>query len=346
MPFEIAKHKAFLRENGIPRFLAEQYRPGIGSRQWKSQRHIVMYEGEPLPFDVVGSTKSGGFGSIDKVRDLVDDKFYAIKRPRRNRKYETDQLKNEAKLLEGLAATDHVVQLVAIYERGEVYGIILEPYAEGTLADLLDQNAPGINTTLSAGSFGCLSLGLSLIHEKRIRHKDVKPENVLYDASGRFLWADFGLAYGFGQDAQSQTNNPPGAFSDAYAASEILVTRVLRVGLSLIRVGHGRSADVFSLGCVFIRILVALIGTNGADDLHIHPFRKNKAIRPWVARQLNGSVEEHLRPVLQLAFDMAERNPIKRPDMPTVLRRLAQVPQSRLFNGCDQIVNEILGRSS
>ena len=107
-----------------------------------------------------------------------------------------------------------------------------------------------------------------MVHNSSVRYKDVKPENVLYvESESRFLWADFGLAYGFGFDQKSQTYDL-GALSNIYAAPKILWSFL----------GHGRSSDVFSLSCIFIRILAVLIGGNPPEHLNI-PFRKKKKIR-------------------------------------------------------------------
>lgn len=74
-------------------------------------------------------------------------------------------------------------------------------------------------------AFGCLSHGLSHIHGRRIRHKDIKPANILYerelskDRPARFLWADFGLAYHFGATGSSKTRGLS-QYSRRYAAPE------------------------------------------------------------------------------------------------------------------------------
>ena len=89
------------------------------------------------------------------------------------------------------------------------YGIILKPAGSTDLARLLERyckKEPTNNGSSARHShkpslltvFGCLSQGLVYIHARQMRHKDIKPSNVLY-MKGRvqspaiFLRADSGL---------------------------------------------------------------------------------------------------------------------------------------------------------
>lgn len=141
-------------------------------------------------------------------------------------------------------------------------------------------------------AFGCLSKGLAHIHSNNIRHKDIKPANILYEKAfdnhgPRLLWADFGLAYDFSATGNSKTMTTR-IYSQRYAAPEILASHKLVPGQSanvqphLDRIveageemvadaeiesafteteenGHGRMTDIFSLGCVFMELLACLL---------------------------------------------------------------------------------------
>ena len=52
--------------------------------------------------------------------------------------------------------------------------------------------------------FYCLGNGLAYIHQQMIRHKNVKPSNILVKGS-MVLCADFGIAYDFKTEATSST---------------------------------------------------------------------------------------------------------------------------------------------
>jgi serine/threonine protein kinase len=89
---------------------------------------------------------------------------------------------------------------------------------------------------------GCLTNALAFAHEQKIRHKDIKPANILVKGNQVFL-SDFGLAVSFTDaDVSFTTNDPGGTWK--YKAPE-----------SEIGVPHGRAADIFGLGCVFSEML-------------------------------------------------------------------------------------------
>ncbi len=104
------------------------------------------------------------------------------------------------------------------------------------------------------GWFGCLAKAVAHIHEIGIRHRDIKPANILIK-DGSILLADFGISkMGLGKTLSTTIPGLPKASTPKYAAPEV---------------GEGgtrsRAADIFSLGAVFLEMLVAL------DYDHIRP---------------------------------------------------------------------------
>jgi serine/threonine protein kinase len=94
--------------------------------------------------------------------------------------------------------------------------------------------------------FLCLSNALAFIHFKGVRHKDIKPRNILVKGE-EIVFADFGSSYAFMDDGNSTTEGPSFGHTKMYCAPE-----VIHQGK------RNRSADVFSLGCVFTELLVWL----------------------------------------------------------------------------------------
>ena len=97
--------------------------------------------------------------------------------------------------------------------------------------------------------FVCLSQALSYLHESGVRHKDIKPKNILIDESGRVVLTDFGISRRFPKDKPHVTNNEWN-FTRKYASPEMKDKRIPRDDPS----------DVFSLGCVFLEMATLLLG--------------------------------------------------------------------------------------
>ena len=58
------------------------------------------------------------------------------------------------------------------------------------------------------------------MHEKRIMHRDLKPQNLLIDKNGNIKLADFGLARAFGLPVKTYTHEVVTLW---YRAPEILL---------------------------------------------------------------------------------------------------------------------------
>lgn len=107
-------------------------------------------------------------------------------------------------------------------------------------------------TEILRGYFVCLSQALSYLHESGVRHKDIKPKNILIDESGCVVLTDFGISRRFPKDKPHVTNNEWN-FTRKYASPEIMNDK---------RMPRDDPSDVFSLGCVFLEMGTLLLGEN------------------------------------------------------------------------------------
>jgi serine/threonine protein kinase len=110
----------------------------------------------------------------------------------------------------------------------------------------MEKPLPSEHCSVLYRSFGCLASGLAFIHSHAIRHKDIKPQNILVH-EGQMIITDFGIALdASGQDTTTTTGIPE-AFTDRYRAPEVAQCEP-----------RNRMSDVFSLGCVFLEIMASL----------------------------------------------------------------------------------------
>lgn len=288
-------------------FYTEQHR--AVPRKWYDGIHMEMEEEEPLPFMHEYEINQGSYGMVIMVKDPLSGARYARKQQLTSAEEQENaaarnHLEEETKRLKGLRHK-HIVQLVNSYTRGRAFGILLKPAATSDLERLIlryydnkfdareDCKPRKWLRPIFLNAFGCLSIGLAYIHRLNIRHKDVKPANILYerafdDDGPRLLWADFGLAYDFTATGNSKTRSTK-VYSQRYAAPEIIAAssravterranipsdldRIVEDGEEMVLdaqiesafrdsddTGHGRKTDIFSLGCVFLELLACLV---------------------------------------------------------------------------------------
>ncbi|KYG40974.1 hypothetical protein M433DRAFT_511938 [Acidomyces richmondensis BFW] len=87
--------------------------------------------------------------------------------------------------------------------------------------------------------FHSLASALKCMHGASFRHKDIKPAKILVCRDNDVALTDFGTTLEFSSDSSDSTGN-------AIMTPKYCVPEVAR------RDTRGRSADIFSLGCVFL----------------------------------------------------------------------------------------------
>lgn len=113
--------------------------------------------------------------------------------------------------------------------------------------------------------FVCLAQALSYIHGSNIRHKDIKPQNILIDSSGSVVVTDFGISKSFPNQASHMTNGTWQGTSK-YASPELMNRE---------NVPRGDPSDVFSLGCVFLEMATLVLGKSLNSLSAHHAKQKN-----------------------------------------------------------------------
>jgi serine/threonine protein kinase len=158
----------------------------------------------------------------------------------------------------------HVVQLLGFFPKPECSderNLVLSPLAECTLADYLSQEPVTGHKRVVQRWFGCLAGGLLNIHEQNIKHKDIKPGNLLVHGDNIII-TDLGISNKFSGRSTS--------YGDSLGTSTYMAPEVHKRNEQT-RVHRGRQQDVWSLTCCFIEMLAFVLG------IRIHDFRKSCA---------------------------------------------------------------------
>lgn len=186
----------------------------------------------------------GSFGCVFKAQDASNGLIFAVKQCQIQ-----DGSKDDAKQMEKLqmeidicSSLEHpnIVKYMG-YERaeGSMY-IFLEYVAGGSMSRILQEFGALTGSQLVKATRGCTE-GLAYLHSRSppVVHRDIKAANLLVDKNFVVKLADFGC---------SKRNDVTKSFttigSVPWMAPEVILQKH----------GHGRKADVWSLGCTVIEM--------------------------------------------------------------------------------------------
>jgi hypothetical protein len=271
-------------------------------RDWSGRgKHAEYQSWEVVPLESLQQIGCSLTAVVDKVR--CRRILLARKSMTCRGRFKLETAINEVEHLQRLRHA-HIIQLVGSYLQGKNFSILLYPVADYDIkrfmqeyrASLSQRNGSIASACSMVRFFGCLAHALYYIHSKLTKHLDIKPQNILVKrryhqkapnsgaphAHYHVYIADFGLSKSFSTEAQSQTDSASPK-TPKYCAPEVYYQEA-----------KGRSADIFSMGCVYLEMMTVIHGgsLDDIDDIIKSPngslsYRENidNAIR-WLS-QLN-----------------------------------------------------------
>ncbi|XP_058516080.1 mitogen-activated protein kinase kinase kinase 4 isoform X3 [Ochotona princeps] len=151
---------------------------------------------------------------------------------------------DELKIFEGIKHPNLVRYFGVELHREEMY-IFMEYCDEGTLEEV---SRLGLQEHVIRLYAKQITVAINVLHEHGIVHRDIKGANIFLTSSGLIKLGDFGCSVKLKNNAQTmpgEVNSTLG--TAAYMAPEV-ITRAKGEG-------HGRAADIWSLGCVVIEMV-------------------------------------------------------------------------------------------
>ncbi|GAB1198581.1 hypothetical protein APSETT444_007907 [Aspergillus pseudonomiae] len=202
----------------------------------------VLRSDGPVTLRKLGTLGSGGQGIVYKV-ELQPEGVICVRKQLNtkfgNRKVR-EELKREVGILKKFDDKLHFVKLVATYDdKDNGLGLLHLPVASCDLWSLLERPINERRQIMSDSNLergcGCLVVALHFMHQQCIRHRDIKPQNILI-YNDTLIFTDFGYSKDFSNFSSSVTmGHPTGTIS--WYAPEVNAHRP-----------RGCGADVFSLG--------------------------------------------------------------------------------------------------
>lgn len=243
-------------------------------------------------YEILEELGHGGFGIVYKAKDLTLSREVALKVLHPQLAADLNFVSRFQGEAHKLASLEHT-NIVPIHEFGESEGryfICMRYLSGGSLHTRIYQSG-GLEFKQAMEILENIVNGLSYAHSKGIIHRDVKPQNILFDQMGTAVVSDFGLAYS--SMTSSSSISLGGVGTPHYRAPEIW---------------HGEKAleasDQYSLACVFVEMLTGRILFDGRTT----PMVMMRHFEPLI---LPPDIHDSLAPILKKALDKNPENRFK-----------------------------------
>jgi serine/threonine protein kinase/tetratricopeptide (TPR) repeat protein len=193
-------------------------------------------------YEIVAPLGSGGMSTVYKARDIVAGSYVALKvvLPAISKDPKLREKFKKEVLVARRLSHPNVIRIHDISEHQGVLFISMELVEGQTLSRILaERKRFTVDELLDlAKQFGP---ALAYIHAQKILHRDIKPQNLMYDQQGMLKVMDFGIARDLSAD-HTTTAIPMG--TPAYMSPELLEGAPLTP-----------ASDIYSVGTMFYELL-------------------------------------------------------------------------------------------
>ncbi|MBP5690053.1 MAG: SUMF1/EgtB/PvdO family nonheme iron enzyme [Bacteroidales bacterium] len=139
----------------------------------------------------------------------------------------------------------HIVRILELFEENDTRYYVMEYLGGGSLDDKVRTGGP-LTEQEAVKYIRDIGSALSYLHERGIRHLDVKPANIMFDSDGEVKLIDFGISKYYRPDG-SPTSTTPTGYSRGFAPRE----QYLGVDASQFT----PATDIYSLGATLFYLL-------------------------------------------------------------------------------------------
>lgn len=188
----------------------------------------------------------GTYGVVYKARNIRTNQIVALKRIRLDSDSEgvPSTAIREISFLKELSEDFNIVKLIdVLHSNGEKKLHLVFEYLDQDLKKYIDSyvGKPMPQYIIKSFLYQLIS-GVAFCHQKRILHRDLKPQNLLINAQGALKLADFGLARSISIPVRTYTHEVVTLW---YRAPEILL------GCQ----NYSFGVDVWSIGCILAEMV-------------------------------------------------------------------------------------------
>jgi len=204
---------------------------------------------------IIATLGVGGFGRVELVMIAGDGKSrsFALKQMKKSQIVETRQQQHIMSEKEIMEESDcqFIVKLFKTFKDRKFLYMLMESCLGGELWTIL-RDRGNFDDATTRFYTSCVVEAFDYLHSRGIIYRDLKPENLLLDASGYVKLVDFGFAKKLpvGRKTWTFCGTPE------YVAPEVILNK-----------GHDISADYWSLGVLMFELLTGTPPFTGTDPM-------------------------------------------------------------------------------
>lgn len=210
-------------------------------------------------YELGGIVGEGSYGTVHKAKNKETGRYVAIKKFIEDDKTTLKIAHRELRALRRLRHENLVNMLEFTRRRRRLY-IVFE-FVDGTVLDYMEsQPERKIEPIIAKEITWQLLRALEFMHQHRMIHRDVKPENVLFSQEGVAKLCDFGFAR-------------PCVVINGERFTDYVATRWYRAPELLVKEAvYESSVDIWAVGCLLPEMLsgdALFPGESDIDQLHL-----------------------------------------------------------------------------
>ncbi|XP_047324341.1 phosphoenolpyruvate carboxylase kinase 1-like [Impatiens glandulifera] len=198
-----------------------------------------------------------------------------------------DCIEKEPKILQLLSGSPNILQIHKIYEDDTFLHIVTDLCDGADLFDRLSSSEGTFSEPEAALIFEQLISAIAHCHRMGVAHRDIKPDNVLFDSRNKLKLADFGSAEWFGIGEERKMTGIVG--TPYYVAPEILSGR-----------DYNEKVDVWSAGVILYIMLAGVppfYGDSPTDTFEA-VLRGNLRFPPRIFRSVSPEAKDLLKKMI------------------------------------------------
>ncbi|UJO19247.1 Serine/threonine-protein kinase Nek7 [Fulvia fulva] len=300
-------------------------------RTWSEQRNWFRH---------VEALGQGAYGFVDKVKlesSGSPPETYARKivlRDRTNKSQRARYLR-EIEIMQSLDHP-HVARFIAAYCDRTAFNILMSPVADCDLRRFLSTPKEfEAKIQCVPQWFMSLAEALKYMHNTGLRHKDIKPANILI-SDNKVLLTDFGTSLRNSKTGAAALTSGGTFLTPKYSAPEVAAQKL-----------RGLPADIFSLGCVFAE-MIAIACEGSLEHLHesigladegsdsdTNYNRRIPQLQAWLRSLDMTDLNASLKRAILVTVQMVNSDQTKRPLAPEIVRQLCSKEHRQAGAACE-----------